>query len=78
MLNNESRIARVEKSLRWFEQDIVLLNLRVKELSPERQELARRFAEAVISEGRAELEKLLEERPNDRPDQDEVPCEPAD
>lgn len=63
MLTNDFRIARVEKTLRWFEEDLPLLNLRVKDLSKERQESARRFAAAVIDEARAELKRLLAERP---------------
>lgn len=62
MLNDDFRIARVQKTLRWFEQDMPLLNVRVKELSPERQESARKFATAVIDQTRAELERLLRER----------------
>lgn len=77
------RIAKVQKTLRWFEQDIPLLNMRVKELSKERQESARKFAAAVISETRAELERLLRERPVEiyhsaLNDPTEPPCEPAD
>jgi hypothetical protein len=55
--------------------------MRVKELSKERQDSARKFAAAVIDQTRAELERLLRERP---PEQDmhtassEMPCEPAD
>lgn len=75
MLNNDFRIARVQKTLRWFEQDMPLLNLRVKELSPERQESARKFAAALIDETRAELERLLRERSTTV---SESPCEPAD
>ena len=30
MLTNEFRIAKVEKTLRWFEQDIPLLNMRIR------------------------------------------------
>jgi hypothetical protein len=78
MLTNDFRIARVERSLRWFEQDIVLLDMRVKELSPERQASARKFAAAVIDETRAELERLLREPPYDAVDPAEPPCEPAD
>ncbi len=65
MSTNEFRIAKVERTLRWFEEDIPLLNMRVKELSKERQESARRFAAAVIDQTRAELERLLQERPID-------------
>ncbi len=41
MLTNDFRIAKVQRTLRWFEEDIPLLNMRVKELSKERQESAR-------------------------------------
>ena len=77
MLTNEFRIAKVEKTLRWFEQDIPLLNMRVRELSKERQESARKFAAAMIALTRAELNRLLEQRPNDE-NGSEVSSEPAD
>jgi len=77
-MTNDFRIARVERTLRWFEEDMPLLNMRVRELSKERQESARRFAAAVIRETRAELERLLKERPDDRNASAETPCEPAD
>jgi hypothetical protein len=78
MLTNDFRIARVQKTLRWFEEDIPLLNMRVKELSAERQESTRRFAAAVISETRAELERLLQQQPDDNHRPGHTPCEPAD
>jgi hypothetical protein len=78
MMSNDFRIAKVQKTLRWFEEDIPLLNMRVKELSKERQELARKFAAAVIDHTRAELERLLREQPHDIHDSAEAPCEPAD
>ena len=78
MLTNDFRIAKVQRTLRWFEEDIPLLNMRVKELSKERQESARRFAAAVIDQTRAELERLLQEQPQDMHDSSEMPCEPAD
>ena len=77
MLTNEFRIAKVEKTLRWFEQDIPLLNMRVRELSKERQESARKFQAAMIALTRAELNRLLEQRPNDE-NGSEVSSEPAD
>jgi len=43
MATYDSRIARMQKSLRWFENDVPLLNMRVKELSKERQESARKI-----------------------------------
>jgi len=78
MLTNDFRIAKVQRTLRWFEEDIPLLNMRVKELSKERQDSARRFAAAVIDQTRAELERLLQEQPPDGRDSSEMPCEPAD
>jgi hypothetical protein len=78
MLTNDFRIARVQKTLRWFEEDIPLLNMRVRELSKERQESARKFADAVIYETRAELERLLREQPMEFNDSSDAPCEPAD
>lgn len=78
MLTNEFRIAKVQKTLRWFEQDIPLLNMRVKELSKERQDSAKKFAAAMIEQTRAELHKQLQQRPNDQNDPSETPCEPAD
>jgi len=78
MSPHDLRIARVQKTLRWFEEDIPLLNMRVKDLSKERQEAAKKFADAVIRQTRAELERLLQEAPLDVPDSAESPCEPAD
>jgi len=77
-MNHDFRIAKVKRTLRWFEDDIPLLNMRVKELSKERQESARRFAVAVIDQTRAELERLLLERPHEMHDSIGSPCEPAD
>ena len=45
-MTHDFRIAKVQRTLRWFEEDIPLLNMRVKELSKERQESARKFAAA--------------------------------
>jgi hypothetical protein len=78
MLTYDFRIARVQKTLRWFEEDIPLLNMRVKELSAERQESARRFAAAVIDETKAELRRLLEAQQNAYLEVEETPCEAAD
>jgi hypothetical protein len=78
MLPTDYRISRVQKTLRWFEEDIPLLNMRVKDLSAERQRSARQFAAALVSHTRAELDRLLEERPQARYEPGDVPCEPAD
>ncbi|HEY4905106.1 MAG TPA: hypothetical protein VIH89_16645 [Candidatus Sulfotelmatobacter sp.] len=77
-MTNSLRISRVQQTLRKFEADIPLLNMRVKDLSAERQEAARQFAAALIEQTKAELAKLLEEQPDDRPRSDRFFCEPAD
>jgi len=78
MIPNTYRIMRVEKTLRRFEEDIPMLNMRVKDLSAERQHSARQFAAALISQTRAELNRLLQEQTKPRLAANEVPCEPAD
>ena len=78
MLTNDFRIAKVQRTLRWFEDDIPLLNMRVRELSKERQESAKQFAAALIDQTRAELERLLREQPLETLESSEPPCEPAD
>lgn len=77
MLSPAYRIDRVQKTLRWFEEDIPLLNMRVKDLSAEQQHSARQFAEALVLQTRAELQRLLEEQP-EAAIASEPPCEPAD
>ena len=78
MLPAAYRIDRVQKTLRWFEQDIALLDMRVKDLSAERQRSAKQFAAALIRQTRAELDRLLEEQPKVSVEASEGPCEPAD
>jgi hypothetical protein len=78
MLPASYRVNRIQKTLRWFEGDIPLLNLRVKDLSPEGQQSARQFAADLISQTRAELQRLLAEQSEAGLDSGEVPCEPAD
>jgi hypothetical protein len=78
MLTNDFRIARVQKTLRWFEQDMPLLDMRVKELSAERQESARQFAAALIHQTKAELERLLQQQRDEPGHQDQPHSEPAD
>ena len=80
MATNSFRIAKVQRTLQYFENDVPLLNMRVKELSTERQESARKFAAAVIDQTRAELHRLLQEQPlfEDGNDPSVAPCEPAD
>ncbi len=73
----DARIARVQRTLQRLEDDARLVALRVKDLSPERQTSAKRFAASMIDHTRAELQRLLEERMQE-PHETEVPCEPAD
>ena len=77
MLPAAYRITRVQQTLRRFEEDIPLLDMRVKDLSVERQRSARQFAESLVSQTRTELRRLIEEQPQ-QSDVDEIPCEPAD
>jgi hypothetical protein len=78
MIPSNYRVARMQKTLRWFEGDIPLLNLRVKDLSAEGQRSARQFAEALVNQTRAELHRLLAEQPEAVSESGEAPCEPAD
>lgn len=77
-MTNELRIARVQKTLRYFEEDIPLLNMRVKELSKERQDSARNFAAAMIAKTRAELDRLLQQQALAADDSLDACSEPAD
>ncbi len=77
MLPTAYRISRVQKTLRWFEQDIPLLNMRVKDLSAERQQSARQFAAALIDQTRAELQRLLKEQPEAGAEAEDLPCVPT-
>lgn len=74
---HDMKIARMRRTLNWLEQDATLLSSRVKDLSPERQKMAKHFAASMIDQTRAELERLMEER-LEVVDDYENPCEPAD
>ena len=76
MTVQEYKIARVQRTLRWLEEDVPQLTVRFRDLSPERQKSAKRFAARMIDSTRAELQRLIEELP--APDGSECPCEPAD
>jgi len=78
MIPNTYRITRVERTLRRFEEDIPMLNMRVKDLSAERQRSALQFADALISQTRAELHRLREEQPEHSSGRGDNHCEPAD
>jgi hypothetical protein len=74
---HDRKIARMRQTLNWLEQDARLLTTRVKDLSPERQRMAKHFAASMIDQTRAELERLMEARLEQVQDL-ESPCEPAD
>jgi len=74
---HDKKIARIRRTLSWLEQDASLLAMRVKDLSPERQRVAKSFAVSMIDQTRAELERLMEARLEEVRDL-EYPCEPAD
>ena len=71
------KIARVQRTLRWLEEDATLVGSRVKDLSLERQIQAKQFAADMIDQARAELDRLMQERTTDS-EESAVPCEPAD
>jgi hypothetical protein len=48
--------------LRRLEEDVPLLSIRVKDLTPQYQNSAKSFAAGMIEQVRAELEKLLQEK----------------
>jgi len=49
----------------------------VRDLSPERQKVAKTFAASMIDQTRLELDRLMQERTQESEEQDS-PCEPAD
>ena len=75
-MTHEYKIARVQRTLRWLEDDVPQLAMRFRDLSPERKKAAQRFATSMIDSTRAELQRLIAESPV--PDLTGSPCEPAD
>jgi hypothetical protein len=76
MTVHEYKIARVQRTLRWLEQDVPQLAMRFRDLSAERQRVAKHFADSMIDSTRAELQRLIAELPVH--DNTDSPCEPAD
>lgn len=70
------KIARVQRTLQRLQDDVPQLAIRIKDLSPEHQVSAKRFATSMIDHARAELERLVQERSQEP--EDDPPCEPAD
>ena len=75
MTMHEYRIARVQRTLRWLEEDVPQLAMRFRDLSQERQIIAKRYAASMINSTRAELQRLIAELPVQ--DASDIP-EPAD
>lgn len=78
MIPSSYRITQVEKTLRRFEEDMPMLNMRVKDLSAERQHSARQFAAALIQQTRAELNRLRQEQSKPEVEANKSTCEAAD
>ncbi len=69
MLSIHNRIDRAQRLVRLLEEDAPLLDVRVANLTPERQQAAKEFASQLTASARAELERLMQESflwdPND-------------
>ena len=58
MLTIHDRIDRTARLVRWLEDDAPLLNIRVANLTSERQQATKEFASKLVASARAELERL--------------------
>ena len=69
MLTIYDKIDRTARLVRWFEEDAPLLNIRVANLTAERQQATKEFASRLAESARAELERLVQQSvlwdPND-------------
>ena len=77
MLSVDTKIARLQDTLRRLEEDVPLLSMRLRDLNPDGREAARRFAAEVMVHARAELDRLMQAKTNQEWLED-LPCEPAD
>jgi hypothetical protein len=62
MITLQEKIDRTLRMLNRMEQDMPLLAIRVAPLGKEQRESARKFAEQVMLDTRAELDRLLDQR----------------
>lgn len=62
MIPLDEKIERTQRLLRRLEEDQPLLAVRVAELGREHQESAKQFAAQLLSQTRAELQRLREKR----------------
>jgi hypothetical protein len=61
MLPIDARISRAQRLLRMLEEDAPLLAVRVRDLTPERQQSTKEYAARLTAEARAELLKLIQQ-----------------
>ncbi len=61
MLPINTRIDRAQRLVQMLENDVPLLAIRVAELTPERQQMAKRYAAELAACARAQLERLMDE-----------------
>jgi len=61
MLTIHERIDRTARLVRWLEEDAPLLNIRVANLTPERQQATKEYAARLVASAREELERLRRE-----------------
>ncbi len=61
VLSIDAKIDRARRLVRMLEEDTSLLAVRVAELTPERQESAKDYANQLTAHARAELERLIAE-----------------
>lgn len=69
MLSIHNKIDRAQRLVRLLEDDAPFLDVRVANLTPERQRATKEFASQLTASARAELERLMRESflwdPND-------------
>ena len=62
MITLQEKIGRTLRMLNRMEQDLPLLAIRIAPLGKEHRESANRFAEQLMIDTRAELERLMNQR----------------
>ena len=61
MLPIQTRIDRAQRLLRMLEEDAPLLAVRVRDLTPERQQSAKEYAARLTAQARSELLRLIQQ-----------------
>lgn len=62
MLSIHAKIDRAQRLLRMLEEDAPFLAVRVRDLTPERQESVKEYAARLTAQARSELLKLIQQR----------------